>query len=75
MNKRLIQARSEKGLTQEQIASLAGIDRSTYAHYERGRSPHLETAITIASIVKKPVEYLFLRKKVLKQRNQPTGTE
>ncbi len=59
MNERLIAARAERGLTQKQLAEEVGIDRTTYAHYERGRSPQLENAIKIAQKVQKPVEYLF----------------
>ena len=70
MNERLLGARTEKGMTQEQIANEVGIDRSTYAHYERGRNPHLDTAIKIAQVVGKSVEYLFLSNNVLKQRKE-----
>ena len=30
--------RKEKGLTQQQVADHLGVDRSTYAYYESGRS-------------------------------------
>jgi len=30
--------RKERGLTQQQVAAHLGIDRSTYAYYESGRS-------------------------------------
>ena len=30
--------RNERGLTQQQVADYLGIDRSTYAYYESGRS-------------------------------------
>lgn len=75
MNKRLIDAREKRGLTQEKLANEVGIDRTTYAHYERGRNPKLDTAIKIAQIVKKPVEYLFLHNNVLKQHGEMTGTD
>ena len=73
MNAKLIQLRSEKDLTQEEMAALLGIDRSTYAHYERGRKPHLNTAIRIAQVLGSKVEDIFLPNSVLKQRI-PTGT-
>lgn len=65
MNTALIHARKEKNMTQEYIAVLAGIDRSTYAHYERGRAPYLETAVKIAKILDKPVEQIFFSNNVL----------
>jgi DNA-binding XRE family transcriptional regulator len=73
VNTKLIQMRNEKNMTQEQMAELLNIDRSTYAHYERGRTPHLDTAIRIARILGVTVEDIFLPSNVLKQR-KPTGT-
>ncbi|MEW6698652.1 MAG: helix-turn-helix transcriptional regulator [Bacillota bacterium] len=74
MNLRLIQARKDKGLTQEQVAAKTGIDRSTYAHYERGRMPGLETALKISQALDKSVEEIFMPINVLKQHITPTGT-
>lgn len=67
LNEKLIQARKSKKLTQEQVSILVGIDRSTYAHYERGRPPQLDTALKIAQVLGRPVEDLFLPIAVLKQ--------
>lgn len=41
--------RKNKGLTQEQLSGLAGLDRTHYSKIERGlRSPTLETLFKIA---------------------------
>lgn len=41
--------RKSKGLTQEQLSGLAGLDRTHYSKIERGlRSPSLETLFKIA---------------------------
>lgn len=74
MNERLAQLRNERNMTQEQMAKLLNIDRSTYAHYERGRMPHLNTAIKIARILGVTVEDIFSHCNVLKQRKL-TGTD
>lgn len=60
MRTQLIRARKEAGLTQKQVATAAGIDRSFYTHIERGtRTPSLLTAIRIAEILNKDVGQLF----------------
>ncbi|WP_066639191.1 helix-turn-helix transcriptional regulator [Desulfolucanica intricata] len=75
MNEILIQARKERGFTQEQAAAVIGINRSTYAHCERGRIPCLETALKIAQALNKSVEEIFLPANVLNQHTMPTCTE
>lgn len=59
MNEKLRKARTDKGLTHKEVALLAGIDRSTYSHCERGRMPSLEVAIKIARVLGKSVEKIF----------------
>lgn len=47
----LKQNRNSLGLTQEQVAQILNIDRSTYAYYELGRSePSLENLIRLANL-------------------------
>ena len=38
MQETIRKLRKERGLTQQQVANHLGIDRSTYAYYEGGRS-------------------------------------
>ena len=38
MHETIRKLRKERGLTQQQIADQLGVDRSTYAYYEGGRS-------------------------------------
>lgn len=61
MRHRLIAARKEAKLTQQQLADLINIDRSYYAHIERGaRCPSLGVALKIAQVLGKRVEEIFL---------------
>lgn len=66
MNQNLTQARKELMYTQQQIANMVNIDRSTYAHYERGRRPHLHIAFRLSQVLNKTVDELFLSSYVLK---------
>ena len=66
MNERLIEARKRKGYTQRKIATLIEVDRSTYAHYERGRMPQLEKALRIAKELDTTVEVIFDAESVVK---------
>lgn len=62
----LIKARKEAGLTQEKLSQLAGVDRSTLAHIERGdRSPSFRVATSISRVLKKPIDHLFVPTGVL----------
>lgn len=74
MNGELIKMRSQRGLTQEKMAELLDVDRSTYAHYERGRTPHLDTAIRIARILGSTVEDIF-SPNCVQNIHKPTGTD
>ena len=71
MRHELKKARQRAGLTQAQLAAIAGIDRSTYAHIELGdRDPSFDAACQIAARLSKRVEDLFVPVSVLKQPNQ-----
>lgn len=60
ITERLKAARNECKLTQQQIADLLGIDRSTYAYYELGVSaPPLESLFVLASVYNTSVEWFF----------------
>lgn len=53
-------ARVIRGLTQSEVASLVGVDRSTYCHYERGtRVPRLDTALKLAAFFGQDAAALF----------------
>ena len=48
MRHKLKKVRSDLGLTQEEVATRAGIDRTTYTNIERGhKNPSLKVAIRI----------------------------
>jgi len=71
MRHALRRARQEAKLTQAELASMVGIDRSTYAHIELGdRDPSFDVACRIAVCLGKPVENLFVPISVLKQHNK-----
>lgn len=60
-NKRLIQTRKLKGLTQSQLAQRLGFKgKQSVANWENGHStPTLTTAMKIADILDVNVEFLF----------------
>lgn len=59
---RLMEQRTSEGYTQEEIASLLGISRSTYAAYETGRNePDITTLIKLATLYKISLDYLVGR--------------
>lgn len=63
----LAKTRKEKGLTQEELATLAGISRTMMCNIERGEAlPSLPVAYRIAKSLKKPIEHLFFNQKVQK---------
>lgn len=56
----LRRARLRAGLTQAQVATMAGLSRAAYANIELGRkNPSLGIAIRIAHVLGQPVEALF----------------
>lgn len=59
-NYRLISARKEMGLTQEQLAVLLNCKKGTVSNWENGYSiPRLPDAFRLSQILKKNIEYLF----------------
>ena len=70
MNAALLNARKLRGLTQAQIAKLAGIDRTVYTRIERGqRIPTVNTAIIIADIVQVDGENILMPVDVTRNHN------
>ena len=62
LSSRLMEQRTSEGYTQEEIASLLGISRSTYAAYETGRNePDITTLIKLATLYKTSLDYLVGR--------------
>jgi putative transcriptional regulator len=75
MRKALFQKRKENGLTQAEVAELAGINRASYVHIERGtRNPSLDVAKKIAEALGCKMDDIFLDSDVSVSHNQPTGT-
>ncbi len=59
MTERLKAARKECKLTQQQVADILGVDRSTYAYYELGVSnPSIENLIALSAVFKTDVQWL-----------------
>ncbi|MEK8131401.1 helix-turn-helix domain-containing protein [Paenibacillus filicis] len=57
---KLIEARREMKLTQDDVAKLSGISRSMYCNIERGEvTPSLRSAYSISRVLKKSIEQLF----------------
>jgi putative transcriptional regulator len=57
---RLRELRSERGLTQEGLADLAGVSRQTINSIETGRfEPSLSLALVLAHLFETPVEQIF----------------
>ena len=57
---RLKEARLAKGLTQEQVADMAGLSRSSIARYEGGSGRPLDVSLNmLATIYGKPVEWFY----------------
>lgn len=60
MTTRLRELRSERGLTQEGLADLAGVSRQTINSIETGRfEPSLSLALILARLFETPVERIF----------------
>ncbi|GGB61647.1 helix-turn-helix domain-containing protein [Virgibacillus dakarensis] len=60
MNNRIKLARTEKSLTQAQLASKVGVTRQTVGLIEKGRyNPSLQLCIAIAKTLDKTLDDLF----------------
>lgn len=58
----LMGLRNAKGLTQSEVAEIAGISRSYYTQIETGtRNPTGETALKISKALGFKMEYFFVR--------------
>lgn len=57
---RLVKAREDLKLNRQELAVMAGIDRTTLTHIENGRGTSVDVALAIAKALNKTVEYLFL---------------
>ena len=52
--------RRERNLTQQQVAEYLGIDRSTYAYYESGRSKlNIDLVVKLAQFYRVPYATFF----------------
>ena len=59
---RLRELRDIKGVSQQIVANLIGLDRSTYAYYESGKTePSLRTLIILADFYDVTLDYLIGR--------------
>ncbi|MBR3768413.1 MAG: helix-turn-helix transcriptional regulator [Clostridia bacterium] len=60
LTERLKAARKECKLTQQQVADMLNIDRSTYAYYELGVSnPSLDNLVSLAAVFKTDIGWLL----------------
>jgi len=60
LHNRLKVARAERGISQEQLASLAGVTRQTISSIETGQYvPSALLAFVLADVLEKPVQELF----------------
>lgn len=61
MRNKLIEVRTRKGYTQEQMANKLNIARTTYTGYEKGNvAPSLEVALNIKKILNYKKDDIFL---------------
>ncbi len=59
-SERLRLQRKANRLTQERVAALLNVERSTYAKYETGQSmPHQETLLGLAELFQVSIDYLL----------------
>nr|DAT04973.1 MAG TPA: putative transcriptional regulator [Caudoviricetes sp.] len=65
MRERLIEIRTKRGYTQEQMANKLSIARTTYTGYEKGNvSPSLEVALNIKRILNYKNDDIFINSNV-----------
>jgi len=59
LSERIKAARKECQLTQQQVADILGLDRSTYSYYELGHlKPSVEVVVKLSAIFKADLEWL-----------------
>lgn len=62
LSKRLKELRAEKNISQNQLAILTGISRTTYANYEQGtREPSIDIIILLCNFFDVSADYLIGR--------------
>ncbi len=65
MRERLVEIRTKRGYTQEQMANKLSIARTTYKGYEKGNaSPSLEVALNIKRILNYKNDDIFINSNV-----------
>ncbi len=65
LGRRLRQLRESFGYTQQQLANVLNIDRSTYSYYESGKtSPDVTALLTLANVFSLPIEALLGKERV-----------
>ena len=61
IGERIREARTTKGLTQEQLASAVGVRRETIMRLEKAQyNPSLKLAVDISRTVEAPIEEIFI---------------
>ena len=61
IGERIREARTAKGLTQEQLASAVGVRRETIMRLEKAQyNPALKLAVDISRTVEAPIEEIFI---------------
>ena len=67
MREKLIEVRTKKGYTQEQMANKLNVARTTYTGYEKGNvTPSLEVALIIKEVLNYKKDDIFLNSNVSK---------
>lgn len=60
MSNKLKELRKNSALTQQEIAEVIGVDRSSYSYYENGKaSPSLQVLIKIAKVFNVTLDYII----------------
>lgn len=63
---KLKKLRKDAGVTQEELAKVLGVGRTTISEYERGViEPKRKTLIDIAFYFNVPVDYFFIREEII----------
>lgn len=59
-NYKLVKARAQAGLTQDEVSERVGINSSSYQRYEYGKNlPQLDIAIRLSNVLNVDVKELF----------------